>query len=81
MEKYGWTNDEYDLYIRTRLQEEAEVSSLGKSFDEGVQEGIEIGEKKGKQEERLEIARKMLGKGKSIEEIKELTGLTEEEIG
>ena len=49
-----------------------------------MQEGIEIGEKKGreegKQEERLEIARKMLGKGKSIEEIKEITGLTEEEI-
>ena len=49
-----------------------------------MQEGVEIGEKKGreegKQEERLEIARKILGKGKSIEEIQEITGLTEEEI-
>ena len=72
LEKYGWTNDEYDLYIRTRLQEEAEVSSLGKSFDEGVQEGRE--------ERNLEIARKMLSKGKTIEEIEEITGLTEEEI-
>ena len=75
----------YNTHINKTLKERDYLTSAeekGKKL--GVQEGIEIGEKKGreegKQEERLEIARKMLGKGKSIEEIKEITGLTEEEI-
>lgn len=42
----------------------------------GKEEGIEIGEARGK----VEIACKMLIKGKDIEEIIELTGLSAKEI-
>ena len=38
------------------------------------------GEKNGEKKKQIEIAKRMLEKGKDIEEIKELTELTEEEI-
>ena len=41
--------------------------------------GVEAGKLEGQTEEKLEIAKKMLGKY-SLEEIQELTGLSEEEI-
>jgi predicted transposase/invertase (TIGR01784 family) len=44
--------------------------------EEGIAEGIT----KGKAEAQIEIAKKMLLKNKSIDEIMEFTGLTEEEI-
>ena len=46
------------------------------SKKEGMVEGIE----KGAKEKQLEIARKMLSRNKNIEEISEITGLSEEEI-
>ena len=42
--------------------------------------GIQIGESKGKAEEKIEIARKMLTKGRSSDEIAELTDLSKEQI-
>ena len=43
--------------------------------------GIEKTQKQeGKQEEKEEIAKKLINKGMSIEEIVEITGLTKEEI-
>ena len=46
------------------------------AIEEGLEQGITRGEKK----KQLEIARKMLEKGKDIEEIIEITELTKEEI-
>ena len=48
--------------------------------EEGINEGIEKGIKQGINKEKIEIAKKLLKKGTSIEEIIELTELTEEEI-
>ena len=48
--------------------------------EEGITEGIEKGIKQGINKEKIEIAKKLLKKGTSIEEIIELTELTEEEI-
>ena len=42
--------------------------------------GIEIGEAKGKKEEKLAVAKKMKIKGLTTEEIMEYTELTKEEI-
>ena len=42
--------------------------------------GLDDGIKEGKQNEKLEIAKKLKNKGLCIKEILELTGLTEEEI-
>ena len=47
---------------------------LGK--ETGIKQGIEQGEKK----KQIEIAKRMLEKGKDIEEIIEMTELTKEEI-
>ena len=46
----------------------------------GEKRGERIGLEKGKKEERNDIARKMLKRNMSIEDIKELTGLTLEEL-
>ncbi|MDI3481866.1 MAG: hypothetical protein PWQ97_1521 [Tepidanaerobacteraceae bacterium] len=42
--------------------------------------GIEKGIEKGMLEAKLEIARKLLNKGRKVDEIMEITGLSEEEI-
>ena len=42
--------------------------------------GIEIGEAKGKKEEKLAVAKKMKTKGLTTEEIMEYTELSKEEI-
>ena len=47
---------------------------------QGIEEGIEKGIKQGIKENTIEIAKKMKEKGTEIEYIKEITGLTEEEI-
>lgn len=47
----------------------------------GEKRGIEIGEKRGREESRLIVAKKMLRKGYAIDQIAELTELATEEIG
>jgi len=57
-----------------------EANTLKKSHEdgkaEGRLEGIEIGQAK----EKIQIAKKMLAKDRSLEEIVEFTGLSSEEI-
>lgn len=48
--------------------------------EEGIRQGKEEGLKQGKTQKQKEIAKKMLSKGKNIEEIIELTELSKEEI-
>ena len=48
--------------------------------EEGREEGISIGEKRGESKERTRIIANMISRGRSIEEIAELCGCTEEEI-
>lgn len=44
----------------------------------GVEEGIEKGREEGREEAILSVAKRMLEKGKTTEEIADLTGLSEE---
>lgn len=53
---------------------------LKQGKEEGMKQGKQEGMKQGKQEKQKEIAKKMLDKGISIEEIIELTQLSKEEI-
>ena len=46
----------------------------------GREEGMKEGKKEGKKQNQIEIAKKLLQRNMSIEDIKEITGLTEEEI-
>ncbi|MDR0774618.1 MAG: hypothetical protein LBE72_04875, partial [Rickettsia sp.] len=68
IERYKLTPAEYDLYVRTKLQEDAEELALAENFNNG------------KAERSIEIAKKMLAKGKSIGEITEFTELSIEKI-
>lgn len=53
---------------------------IEKGKAEGKAEGIQIGEMKGKAEERVEIARKMLSQGCNFSLISSVTGLEEDFI-
>ena len=49
-------------------------------YDKGLDDGIEQGIKQGNREKTIELAKKMIDKGIKLEDIIEITGLTNEEI-
>ena len=55
-------------------------SEVRANYEHGHKDGEEFGEKKGKKEEKLAVAKKMKIKGLTTEEIMEYTDLTKEEI-
>lgn len=73
-------------YIMDRESEMETAREIGleegreKGREEGREEGKEKGREEGWKEAVKEIAKKMKEKGKSIQEIMEITGLTEQEI-
>ena len=71
------TDDDVMDALNTRiLAKNLEQLKQAKAFKDGEESGKEIGEK----ENRIVIAKKMLRKGMSDEEIIELTGVTDEEL-
>ena len=85
-----WERDELSAqdYWKENGLAEGRAQGLEQGLEQGREEGLEIGRtegremglKEGEKKAQLEIARKMLAKGKVIEEIMEMTGLTKEEI-
>ena len=65
-------------YRMKEIRDKKAIENYG--FNTGKEEGIRQGIDKGKKEKQMEIAKKMLKKGMPINEIIELTELTEEEI-
>ena len=63
----------YEIRERSRLTYNTEIN-------EARREGEKRGEKRGEERSRKEIAKKMKDKGAEVDFIKEVTGLTEEEI-
>jgi len=59
---------------------EGHAEGLAEGRAKGLAEGLAEGHAKGRDERSIEIARKMKAKGKSVEEIAELTDLSVEEI-
>ena len=49
-------------------------------LDEGMKEGLERGLERGRHEAMLEAARRMRGRGMSIQDIQELTNLSLEDL-
>ena len=68
IEMHNLTPEEYDAYIRAKLMEDAEEIALEEKFE------------KGKAEEKIIIAKKMLIKQRPIVEIHEITELPIERI-
>ena len=72
---------EFNEWINKYVNDEETKELLAKWSDyiaenKGYEEGIEDGRK----EEKIQIAKKMLKKGNSIEDICDITGLSKEEI-
>ena len=57
------------------------INQLAYREKKGRTEGIEIGKTRGVEETKLATAKKMLSKNYPINEISDITGLSEEEIG
>lgn len=73
--------EHYDRQQILLMDEKARIESAErKGENKGMIKGMIKGKIKGKIEGKIEIAKKMKEKGKSIEEIVELTDLTKEEI-
>ena len=53
---------------------------MEKGIKQGIKQGIEQGKKEGEKYEKIKIAKKLIELKMSIEQIIEITGLTEEEI-
>lgn len=83
---------EWELYESRRLaimdyntnmrlfKEEGIAEGIEKGIKEGIEKGKKQGIVEGAREKQLEIAKKLLEKNMTIEEIKEITGLKESEI-
>ena len=61
-------------------QEELNKWDIEIATNKGIELGKKDGHEQGKAEEKIEIAKKLLAKNSSIEEIMELTELPEKEI-
>ena len=84
MEDYSNNSDNLLYYDKKELDDYIRESELNDSYNDGLTEGkilgLSEGMSKGKRENSIEIAKKMLNKDRPIEEISEITGLTKEEI-
>jgi predicted transposase/invertase (TIGR01784 family) len=86
LEQYRWNASEHDAYIRAKLAMEAEEIKVEEYLEKitKLEEKAEQAELKGridgKLENSIEIAKKMLAKGKNAEEVAELTGLSLEKV-
>ena len=62
------------------LDEIEKYDTIKNSKEEGFEDGFEEGKNSGKKENQIETAKKMLEKNIKLEDIIDITGLSEEEI-
>ena len=76
LDSSSWTQEEKAMIDeRIRIQENYDMT-METAIDEAREEGLE----RGRHEERLELIRKMLSKGLSLEVVSDVTGLSFEEL-
>jgi predicted transposase/invertase (TIGR01784 family) len=80
LEVMNFGPEERDFYEDHLKWLRIEANTLKKIREEGREEGKEIGEAIGKEAKSIEIAKKMLAKNRSIDEIIEFTELSLEQI-
>ena len=64
-----------------RGHEKGYAEGEAQGIEKGIEKGLEKGRAEGEREKALAIARKMKERGLPLEDIRDLTGLTIEEIG
>ena len=68
---------------RIRIQENYDMTmetAIDEAREEGLEQGIEQGLERGRNEERLQLIRKMVSRGMTPELVSDMTGLSLEEI-
>ena len=83
VEKLNRISEDEKMQRIIELREKAirdEHAIYAKGVEDGIEKGITEGKNKGAKEEKLQIAKNMLKKGMNASDIKEITGLTKEEI-
>ena len=75
--------ENYDMTMETAIDEAREEgleTGLEQGLERGLERGLKQGLERGRHEERLELIRKMLSKGQSLEVVSDVTGLSLEEL-
>ena len=67
--------ENYDMTLETAIDEARE-----EGLEQGLEQGLEKGLEQGRNEERLQLIRKMVSRGMTPELISDMTGLSLEEI-
>jgi predicted transposase/invertase (TIGR01784 family) len=88
IERFNWTEAQYDAYFRAKLALEAYEEKLSSSYEQGlakgeekgIQKGMAKGEEKGELKKQIEIAKKMAAKGFGVKDISDLTGFSLNEL-
>lgn len=80
LEEFGKNEEEKELYECRKKAEWEYIETIDYFTRKRMKEGLEKGEKKGKKEQRLEIAKKMLQEKIEIEMIKKITEINQNEI-
>ena len=76
MEEYNWSKEEKDAYVKASIALTDKYDALRKEREDG----IAIGEERGKVSEKKQIALQMLQEGLDIAMISRMTGLKREDI-
>ena len=80
MREYSENTWNLIYYDKDAMEESIRITDLNFAKEEGLDEGEKKGERKGKLKRLIEIAKEMLKKGISIDDISEITYLPKEEI-
>ena len=70
--------ENYDMTLETAI-DEAREEGLVQGLERGLEQGLEKGLEQGRNEERLQLIRKMVSRGMTPELISAMTGLSLEE--
>jgi len=80
IERFNWTEEQYDAYFRAYLLIDAEKSGIEDSFTKGEAKGIAKGKAEGMAETKTKVACNLLAEGLDIKLVSKTTGLSEEEV-
>ncbi|WP_264376172.1 Rpn family recombination-promoting nuclease/putative transposase [Wolbachia endosymbiont (group B) of Sphaerophoria taeniata] len=88
MNKFNWSEEELLAYEQMKKRIMDEIAAFAQKFDEGLkvgqekgrQEGIQIGEEKGEMKAKIAVAKNLLKAGVSTDIISQTTGFSHSEI-
>ena len=75
LNRFSWNEEELLTYDQAEKYESTYIASMAQKYDEGMEKGEQIGMEKGREKERMEMARAMLQQKASLEFIQTVTQL------